>query len=111
MPPQNGAQPRMSTHYVYVDPNKSELQQGDVLQRCDALSAVLDKYFPYYSNHIDYRYFQVLTQTCDLVRRDDDPCAAHYISIAAVRPIKDVLLLEAARLQEKELARHEGHLP
>jgi hypothetical protein len=103
VPPQDGAQPRMSTHYVYVDPNKSELQQGDVLQRCDALSAVLDKYFPYYSNHADYRYFQVLTQTCDLVRRDDDPCAAHYISIAAVRPIKDVLLLEAARLQEKDL--------
>lgn len=93
----------MPTHYVYADPNKKELQQGDVLQRCDSLNAILHEYFRYYEEHPDYRYFQVLTQTCDLVRRADAPCAAHYISIAAVRPIKDVLLLEAARLQEKDL--------
>ncbi len=93
----------MPTHYVYTDPNKKELQQGDVLQRCDSLNAILHEYFRYYEEHPDYRYFQVLTQTCDLVRRDGAPCAAHYISIAAVRPIKDILLLEAARLQEKDL--------
>jgi hypothetical protein len=93
----------MPTHFVYVDPNRDELNQGDVLQRTDALSELLKEYFPYYQDHPDYRYFLVLTQTCDLVRRDGKTCGAPYISIAAVRPVKDVLLLEAEKLQEAPL--------
>ena len=45
----------------------------------------------------------VLTQTCDLVRREGLPCAAPYITIAAVRPVKDVLMMEAEKLQEEAL--------
>jgi hypothetical protein len=45
----------------------------------------------------------VLTQTCDLVRRDGETCSAPYISVAAVRPIKNVLRMEAAKLQDTKL--------
>ncbi len=93
----------MPTHYVYDEPNRSELNQGDILRRSDELLALLAEYFPYYATHRDYIYFMVLTQTCDLVRRDGNPCAAPYISLAAVRPIKDAVLMEAARNQPAEL--------
>ena len=45
----------------------------------------------------------VLTQTCDLVRRDGELCNAPYISLAAVRPIKDVVLMEAWKHQPASL--------
>jgi hypothetical protein len=93
----------MPTHYVYDDPKKSELNQGDILQRGEALDPILEDYFPYYFLHQDYRYFMVLTQSCDLVRRNGDSCGAAYLTLAAVRPVKDVLLLEAAKMQEPEV--------
>jgi hypothetical protein len=93
----------MPTHYIYENPNKSELTQGDVLERGEALDPLLSEYFPYYFQHRDYHYFIVLTQSCDLVRRDGEACGAPYITIAAVRPVRDVLLLEAAKLQVSEL--------
>jgi hypothetical protein len=65
--------------------------------------ALLREYFPYYLEHPDYIHFMVLTQTCDLVRRDGETCGAPYISVAAVRPVGDVLRLEAAKLQEPKL--------
>ena len=95
----------MPTHYVYEEEEKrsADLCQGDVLRRAPGLEALLDVYFPYYSKHPDYIYFIVLTQTCDLVRRDGGPCGASYISLAAVRPIKDALLIEAAKYQPAPL--------
>ena len=93
----------MATHFVYEDPNKTELYQGDILRRADGLVGLLGDYFPYYLNHPDYTYFMVLTQTCDLVRRDGKECSAPYISIAAVRPIEDILRMEAAGHQHPAL--------
>ncbi len=93
----------MPTHYVYDVTKNTELCQGDVLKRSPALIGLFDEYFPYYSKHRDYIYFMVLTQTCDLVRRDGEPCNASYISLAAVRPIKDVVLMEAWKHQPASL--------
>lgn len=93
----------MPTHYVYDEPKRTELNQGDILRRSDALVGLLEEYFPYHARHLDYIYFMVLTQTCDLVRRDGSQCTAPYISMAAVRPIKDVLLMEAAKHQPVKL--------
>jgi hypothetical protein len=38
-----------------------------------------------------YSAFLVLTQTCDLVRRNGRPCKSDYINLAAVRPLGQVL--------------------
>jgi hypothetical protein len=88
----------MPAHYVYREPNKTSLNQGDILQKTPALVAHLQKYHSYYANHPDYKYFMVVTQTCDLVIRDG-VCGSPYITIAAVRPIEEVLRREAAKYQ------------
>jgi hypothetical protein len=71
-----------------------------LLDRSPELIAILDKYHHYYSTNPDYRYFLVLTQSCDLVRRDGKPPKAKYITIAAVRPVEEALRREALEHQE-----------
>jgi hypothetical protein len=89
----------MPAHYVYKDPDKTTLCQGDVLGKTEPLVAHLAQYHPYYSNHVDYKYFMVLTQSCDLVRRDGKPPTSPYIALAAVRPVEEALRREAAKSQ------------
>lgn len=89
----------MPTHYVYKDPDKTTLCQGDVLCKTEPLVAHLAQYHPYYSSHVDYKYFMVLTQSCDLVRRDGKPPSSPYITLAAVRPVEEALRREAAKGQ------------
>ena len=91
----------MPAHYAYQTPNgKRTLCQGDILQRTKPLVAHLRKYHSYYAKHKNYKYFMVLTQSCDLVRRKGKPCTSQYITIAAVRPVEEVLLREAAKKQD-----------
>jgi len=88
----------MPVHYIYREPNKTTLNQGDVLQKTAALIGHLDQYHKYYAGHADYKYFMVVTQTCDLVMRDGF-CRSPYITIAAVRPLEEVMRREAAKYQ------------
>ncbi len=90
----------MATHYVYDDPDKRELAQGDILQRTPALVALLNQYHPHYAQHPDYKFFAVLTQSCDLVRRDGKSPRTAYIAIAAARTLEETLVREAAKAQE-----------
>ena len=90
----------MATHYVYDDPNMTQLAQGDVLQRTPALVELLNRYHPHYAQHPDYKFFAVLTQSCDLVRRGAKPPKAPYIAIAPARTLEETLVREAAKVQE-----------
>lgn len=91
----------MSKHYVYVDqPSKDRLCQGDVLRRDRELVGILAKYHRHYAEQSSYRYFLVLTQSCDLVRRGSDPPSAHYLTIAAVRSVDDAIRQKARQLQD-----------
>lgn len=89
----------MATHYVYEDPtNPNILCQGDVLRRTPELVACIREWFGYYADHPRYKYFMVVTQTCDLVcRKAGDRPGTPYITIAAVRPLTDAILLEAQK--------------
>lgn len=89
----------MPTHYVYVDPDKTTLFQGDILRKTNELVAHLEVYHPYYANHTDYKYFIVLTQSCDLYRRNGKSPNSRYITLASVRPVEEVLRREAAKEQ------------
>ena len=89
----------MPAHYVYQEPDRKTLCQGDVLRKTEQLVAHLRQYHPYYSDHVDYKYFMVLTQSCDLERREGAPPDSPYISLAAVRPVEGVLHSEAAKSQ------------
>jgi len=73
-------------HFTYNEgADKEKLKQGDVLRKTARLQEILEEVHPHY-NCEEYKYFQVLTQSCDLVRRDQDgSCNSRYITLAAVR--------------------------
>jgi len=72
-----------------------ELCQGDVLRRSDELDALLADVHPHFHGHTKNMYFMVLTQSCDLVIRDDG-IKAPYIAIAPVRHIDEVIARQVA---------------
>lgn len=92
-------------HFTYREPaSEEDLQQGDILKRTPALDEILGKYHPYYING-DYTHFLVLTQSCDLVHRETVGPKAPYVSIAAVRPLGEVLKREADKYRTNDLLR------
>ena len=70
------------TYKAYAD--MKSLCQGDVLNITEELAEVLRNVHPYFLNG-QYRYFMVLSQSCDLVRRDGKNCKTPYITLAAIR--------------------------
>lgn len=76
-------------HFTYKsNPDMDSLCQGDVLRITDDLKEILGTVHPYFQNE-QYKYFMVLTQSCDLVRRKGQPCKTPYITLAAVRSFSD----------------------
>lgn len=56
-------------HFTYKnEADMLSLCQGDVLEKTDALMGILEEVHPYFLKD-EYKYFMVLTQSCDLVRR------------------------------------------
>lgn len=103
-------------HFTYHEPDKANLKQGDVLKKTPELLALIKKVHPHYARE-DYLFFQVLTQTCDLVRRDGE-CKSRYITLAAVRSLDLVIqraidqFSDKTVFQEKQVcsARHKRAL-
>lgn len=92
-------------HFTYATPDTAaDLQQGDVLKRTPALDEVILQYHPYYQKKVDYTHFLVLTQSCDLVRRQTG-CGAPYIALSVIRPLNVALTREALAYQNKVLLR------
>lgn len=80
---------RLDVHFTYKpDADLSTLCQGDILEITDGLKALLKDVHPYFNNP-QYKYFIVLTQSCDLVRRNNKNCKSPYITLAAVRAFDD----------------------
>lgn len=74
-------------HFTYRSDLGGDLQQGDILKRTPELEELLRDIHPHYFQNKNNQYFIILTQSCDLVRRDGISCKARYISFAAVRPV------------------------
>ena len=87
------------TYAAIEDPN-SDLCQGDIVQPTDEVRAVLKDVHPHFTDD-KYAAFLVLTQTCDLVRWNGEPCKSRYINLAVVRPLRDVLLTLLDRACER----------
>lgn len=84
----------MPIHWAYKDPHQSDvLEQGDVLQLTPPLVELLRTYHPYYADHPLNRFYVVLTQSCDLVRRDGG-IKTRYIAIAPARPLPAIIEYE-----------------
>jgi len=74
-----------NAHFTYsLNPDYRNLCQGDVLEVTSDLRNVMNEVHPYFDND-QYKYFIVLTQSCDLYRRDGKHCKSSYITLAAVR--------------------------
>jgi hypothetical protein len=95
-------------HFTYEAQPRSDLQQGDLIQRTEAVEALLREVHPHYFQSPNYRYFLVLTQSCDLARRDGKACNGRYITIAAVRPLRTAIEREVQKLQHTDIERRLG---
>jgi len=88
----------MNPHFTYKeDLDETALKQGDVLYRTDIIESILKKVHPYYLKE-SFKFFMVLTQSCDLVRRSGN-CKARYITLASVVTFDNVLKNEISKYQ------------
>lgn len=79
-------------HFTY-DSNidKENLCQGDILAKTEDLVRVISEVHPHYARP-EYTHYQIISQTCDLVRRGSSKkCATRYITLAAVRSLSTVI--------------------
>lgn len=88
------------THFTYKEPDNEQLRQGDILDKSDELKTLFREIHPHYNNKEDYIYFMVLTQSCDLERRNGKACNAQYITLAAVRPLGVLIQRKITELQK-----------
>lgn len=91
-------------HFTYLGPDqmdRTSLCQGDILCKTDDLVQMLSEVHPYFIRE-NYRYFMVLTQSCDLVRRDGISCKSPYITLAAVRSLDDFLEKEIKKNNDSQ---------
>ena len=80
-----------SIHFTYKsNPDMQSLCQGDILNPTEELMEVLKTVHPYFLNK-QYKYFMVLSQSCDLVRRNGKKCKTPYITLAAVKDYTEFL--------------------
>lgn len=85
-------------HFTYTEkPNKDSLCQGDVLVISDDIKSVLEECHPHFLKS-SYKFFIVLTQSCDLLRRKHNKCNSAYITLAAVRSYDDFVARKAASM-------------
>lgn len=91
----------MALHFTYNEPDKKQLKQGDILKKTPELLELIKAIHPHYSRE-DYLYFQVLTQSCDLVQRGGK-CKTRYITLAAVRSLDLIIKRTLENVQEKTL--------
>jgi hypothetical protein len=89
-------------HFTYNEPDKSTLRQGDIIKRTDELLEVIRGVHPYFAND-NYSHFIILTQSCDLQRRDGKTCKSRYLTIAAVRSFEECLRREIDPLLSSEI--------
>ena len=79
-------------HFTYeeFEPD-SDLFQGDIIQPTKEMRSIFEEVHKHFLDP-KYSAFLVLTQTCDLVRRDGQSCKSPYINLAVVRPLEEILI-------------------
>ncbi len=82
----------MPVHWTYekIAPADDSLMQGDILWPTEELKSLFEKVHPHFCDP-KYIGFIVITQSCDLVRRDGRTCRADYINLAVIRELESCL--------------------
>lgn len=90
---------RPLTDLLYEEePDKERLRQGDFIRRTDSINAMLASAQCPYTGP-EYRGFLVVTQSCDLVPREDGKYGAKHICLAAVKRPSDAVAAELEHSQ------------
>ena len=101
---------KMPSHWTYSQFEQgSDLLQGDLVRRSNALLAVLGEVHKFFCDP-RYTAFAVLTQSCDLVRRAG-VCKSEHINLAVVRELETLLprlLRESCATGVDNVFRREG---
>lgn len=91
-------------HFTYAaNPDFKSVTQGDILRRTPAIDDLLREVHPHFFQNGKNLFFMVLTQSCDLVRRNNGDCKSPYITISPVRLIDDVLNRQIQALKSSDL--------
>jgi hypothetical protein len=90
-----------------LEPDKNHLHQGDLIRRTEGVEKLLAEVHPHFSSG-QYRYFLILTQSCDLVRRDNGSCKSPYITLSPVRPASVAIEREVAKHQRTDVEKRIG---
>jgi len=94
-------------HFIFDEiqdnSEKNILEQGDLIKRTSEIEKTLINIHPHYGTHADYKYFIILTQSCDLYKHNGKNCKTHYITLAAVRPFKTIFYRNLKNFQYSEL--------
>jgi len=78
-------------HFTYSKiKQKKHLTQGDILKKTPEIIKIINEVHPHYLKD-DYKYFMIITQSCDLYKREDGYCSTPYITLAAIRPLETLL--------------------
>ncbi len=83
--------------YQEISNINEDLQQGDIIIRRpeydDDICKIIEEYFPTLP-HKKYIAYLVITQSCDLARREENEnrCKADYINLVGVQRLEDVFL-------------------
>lgn len=81
----------MPNHWTYTDTNDCvDLCQGDIIARTPELISILKDVHGHFTDP-KYTSFMILTQSCDLVRRNQSPCSTRHISLCVIREIDQIL--------------------
>ena len=95
------------SHFTYKSVEESKidncLKQGDILERTPDLDEVINEIHPYFALN-DYKFFLVLTQSCDLTQKITSN-KLKYINLAVVRTLSSILEKETEGLYKDELAK------
>ncbi|RJQ14427.1 hypothetical protein C4553_01065 [Candidatus Parcubacteria bacterium] len=77
-------------HWTYKGYSKEEdLCQGDIIAPSSALTKLFKEVHPHFT-HNKYLGFLVLTQSCDLVRRQT-LCKTTHVSLSVIRSLQDII--------------------
>jgi hypothetical protein len=90
------------SHFTYCELDKLNLCQGDILKRTPELENILQEIHPHYYSNNNNKLFMVVTQSCDLVKRNNQ-CNAKYITLAAVRSVELCFQHEIVKYQYDEI--------
>jgi hypothetical protein len=91
----------VASHFTYQNPI-GDLCQGDILSKSEGIKRILSEIHPHYLKE-DYSHLMVVTQTCDLVRRNGQNSKSRYLTLVAVRPLETVMQRELEKMQISQL--------